>query len=118
LILCPIVYWTDANIWQFIRQNEMEYCSLYDEGFKRLGCIGCPMADKQRVAQFKRWPKYEQMWRRGFKAMFDKYKGLPKRNGEPRTMEKFNTADEWFAWWMEEENVNDTDQPDCQQYLW
>jgi hypothetical protein len=33
-------------------------------------------------------------------------------------MEKFNTADEWFAWWMEEENVNDTDQPDCQQYLW
>ena len=22
------------------------------------------------------------------------------------------------AWWMEEENINDTDQPDCQMYLW
>lgn len=60
----------------------------------------------------------ESMWRRGFKAMFDKYKGLPKKNGQPRSMEKFNSAEEWFDWWMEKENVNDTDQPDCQMYLW
>jgi len=118
LIFCPIVYWTDTDIWNFIRQNEMKYCSLYDEGFKRLGCIGCPMADKQRVAQFKRWPKYEAMWRRGFKSMFEKYKGLPKKNGQPRSMERFNSAEEWFDWWMETENVNDTDQPDCQMFLW
>ena len=117
-ILCPIVYWTNANIWQFINDNHMAYCSLYDEGFKRLGCVGCPMAHYQRAAQFKRWPKYEAMWRRGFEALFNKYKGVPKRNGQPRTMERFNTADEWFAWWMEEENVNDTDQPDCQLFLW
>lgn len=118
LIFCPIVYWTDADIWQFIRDNKMKYCSLYDEGFKRLGCVGCPMADKQRVAQFKRWPKYEAMWRRGFKAMFDKYKGLPKRNGDPRSMERFSSADEWFDWWMETDNVNDTDNADCQMFLW
>lgn len=117
-ILCPIAYWTDADVWNFIRQNEMKYCSLYDEGFKRLGCIGCPMADKQRVAQFKRWPKYEAMWRRGFQRMFDKYKGLPKKNGQPRSMEKFNSAEEWFDWWMEKENVNDTDNADCQMFLW
>lgn len=117
-IICPILYWTDENIWEFIHSNSMPYCSLYDEGFKRLGCVGCPMANKQRKSQFARWPKYEQMWRRGFKAMFDKYKGLPKKNGELRSMEIFNSADEWFDWWMEEKNVNDTDQPDCQMYLW
>lgn len=42
-ILCPIIYWSDRDIWEFIRSNKMDYCCLYDEGFKRLGCVGCPM---------------------------------------------------------------------------
>lgn len=117
-IMSPILYWTDEDVWSFIRGNEMPYCSLYDEGFKRLGCVGCPMAGKQRAAQFKRWPKYEAMWRRGFAAMHKKFKGVPKRDGEPRSIEKFSTPDEHFSFWMEEKNVNDTDNADCQMFLW
>ena len=117
-IMSPILYWTDEDVWAFIRGNEMPYCSLYDEGFKRLGCVGCPMADKQRVAQFKRWPKYEAMWRRGFAAMHRKFKGVPKKNGDPRSIEKFSTPEEHFSFWMEEQNVNDTDNADCQMFLW
>ena len=117
-ILCPIVYWTERDVWQFIRNNDMKYCCLYDEGFKRLGCVGCPMAGNQRVAQFKRWPKHEAMWRRGFKAMFDKYKGLPKKNGGERAIEKFPTVESLWDWWMEDKNVNDTDNADCQMFLW
>lgn len=41
-ILNPIIDWTDADVWQFIHENGVAYCSLYDEGFTRLGCIGCP----------------------------------------------------------------------------
>lgn len=117
-ILCPIVYWTDADVWQFIRDNNMPYCSLYDEGFKRLGCVGCPMADKQRAAQFKRWPKYELMWRRGFEALHKKYKGTPRKDGKPRSIEKFDTPQDHFNFWMETENVNDTEEADCQLFLW
>lgn len=36
-ILCPLIYWTDRDIWQFIRERHMPYCCLYDQGFKRLG---------------------------------------------------------------------------------
>lgn len=117
-ILCPIVYWTDKDVWDFTRQFNIPYCSLYDEGFKRLGCVGCPMADKQRAAQFKRWPKYEAMWRRGFAALWKKNKGVPKKNGAPRSIERYNTVDEYFDWWMETKNVNDTDNADCQMFLW
>lgn len=54
----------------------MPYCSLYDEGYKRLGCIGCPMSGSEGMARdFKRWPKYEALWRRGFAAYWEKYKG-------------------------------------------
>lgn len=42
--ICPIVYWTDDDVWEFIKERNLPYCSLYDEGFKRLGCIGCPLS--------------------------------------------------------------------------
>jgi phosphoadenosine phosphosulfate reductase len=117
-ILCPILYWTDANIWQFIRDNEMKYCSLYDEGFKRLGCVGCPMSGPTGMARdFKRWPRYEAMWKRGFKAYFDKYKGVPKRNGDPRAIEKFPTVDDLWNWWTSGK-AYEGENPDCQMWLW
>lgn len=40
----PIVDWDDEEVWEFIKGHGFAYCSLYDEGFKRLGCIGCPNA--------------------------------------------------------------------------
>jgi len=50
--------------------------------------------------------------------MWAKYKGVPKRNGEPRSIEKYQTVQEFWDWWMSDEAINDTDQPDCQMYLW
>lgn len=117
-ILCPILYWTKADIWQFIRQNNMPYCCLYDEGFERLGCIGCPMGGPTGMARdFARWPKYEQMWKRGFKRCFDKYKGVPKRNGEPRAIEKFPTVDDLWNWWVSGK-AYEGEGADCQLWLW
>ena len=117
-ILCPILYWTDADVWEFIRQQEMEYCQLYDEGFTRLGCVGCPMGGKNRLKEFERWPKYEALWKRGFKAYFDKYKGTLTRAGKERSLEKFATVDDLWNWWMSDKSVNDTDNADCQMFLW
>ena len=54
----PIIDWTDSEVWQFIQAEHIPYCSLYNEGFSRLGCIGCPLASKRaRVEEFLRWPK-------------------------------------------------------------
>lgn len=117
-ILSPILYWTERDVWQFIRDNEMPYCSLYDEGFKRLGCIGCPMSGPAGMARdFARWPKYEALWKRGFQRYFDKFKGVPKRNGDPRAIEKFPTVDALWNWWTGGK-ANEGDAPDCQGYLW
>lgn len=117
-IMCPILYWSDADIWAFIKSNNMPYCELYDQGFDRLGCVGCPVGpEKQRFAQFKRWPKYEQMWRKGFQKLWNKYKGVPKKNGGDRAIEKFSTVDELWDWWMSGKAPGG-DQPDCQMWLW
>ena len=69
-LINPIIDWTTEEVWEFIKEYEVPYCSLYDEGFKRLGCIGCPMGSKaQRLKEFERWPKYYNLYMIAFEKM-------------------------------------------------
>lgn len=64
-----VIDMTTTDIWQYIRQRSIKYCSLYDEGFSRLGCVLCPMSrDVQRHLQ--RWPRICRAWERAVKATF------------------------------------------------
>ena len=59
--VAPIVRWQDHHVWEFIQRQGLAYCCLYDEGFTRLGCIGCPMArEAGRLREFARWPGFER----------------------------------------------------------
>ena len=100
-IICPIAYWTERDVWEFHRLQTIPHCELYDEGFKRLGCVGCPLAGA--ITQRKtlaRWPKYEQAWRRATWRFWDRWHGVPKRNGEPRWFEDFGSAQGLWDWWI------------------
>lgn len=69
-ILNPIIDWTTEEVWEFIREYNIPYCSLYDEGFTRLGCIGCPMAsERTKLQQFERYPKIKQAYLRAYARM-------------------------------------------------
>lgn len=116
-ILNPILYWTDEDVWRHIKQNQLPYCRLYDEGFDRLGCIGCPMARKKRLAQFARWPRYEKAWKKGFQKLWEKYHGTLTQRGEVRAIDKMGWTcweDHW-EWWMSGEAGKEDD---CQMGLW
>ena len=65
LTVSPLYYWPDIVLWDFIRDRKMPYCKLYDEGFHRLGCVGCPMGkEKGRKKDFERWPKFKGAYAR------------------------------------------------------
>lgn len=96
----PIIEWSDADIWEFIHAHGIPYCCLYDEGFTRLGCIGCPMARKRvREKEFKRWPKYKLSYLRAFEAMLKERERRGKIDGSWRLA----TPMDIFNWWMEYE---------------
>jgi len=76
--LHPIIDWTDKEVWEYIKANNLPYCKLYDEGFKRIGCIGCPMARTEgRKKEFVRWPKFEQAWQRAFAKFWANWHNYP-----------------------------------------
>lgn len=89
----PIVDWLDEDVWEFIRTEKLPYCCLYDEGFKRLGCVGCPMAGKMREDEFRRWPQYERLYRLAIKEML----GERIAKGKPILID---SVDGVWDWWM------------------
>lgn len=72
----PIVDWEDEDVWDFLSSNGIEHCSLYDEGYTRLGCIGCPLSGRKNMERdFERWPKYKELYIRAFQKMIDNHPG-------------------------------------------
>lgn len=87
----PIIDWTTADVWTYIRERGERYCQLYDEGFRRLGCVLCPMTrDVQR--QMERWPRLCRAWERAAKAAYAR--------GGPG-YDKFADADTYWKWWLD-----------------
>jgi len=100
--LHPIIDWSDADVWEYIRERGLPYCSLYDEGFRRIGCIGCPMAGrKEREIEFARWPRYELAYRAAFGQAAAKRAHIP---DAPFTIQ-WRDGDTMWDWWMNEDRA-------------
>lgn len=71
LLISPIIYWTEQDVWEFLNDVvKVPHCSLYDEGWHRIGCIGCPMSSaKQKRIENERYPHIKRNWIRAIKAI-------------------------------------------------
>lgn len=71
LLVSPIIYWTEKDVWEFLNDVvKVPHCSLYDEGWSRIGCIGCPMSShKQKMLENARYPHVKRGWIKAIKAI-------------------------------------------------
>ena len=90
----PIIDWSDRELWDYIHAEQIDICKLYDYGFHRLGCIGCPMAGKMREIEFRRFPAYKRAYIRAFDRMLEE--GI--RDG--LCYKLWKTGEEVFEWWV------------------
>ncbi len=99
MVVNPIIDWKDSDVWEFINSEHIETCELYECGYDRVGCIGCPMAGKKRYKEFSDFPKYKQSYIRAFERMLDtrKEKGLETQ---------WETGEDVFKWWMNDDNLD------------
>jgi thioredoxin-dependent adenylylsulfate APS reductase len=42
--LNPLAEWTEDEVWDYVREREVPYHSLYDKGYKSIGCAPCTRA--------------------------------------------------------------------------
>ena len=71
LLISPVIYWTEQDVWEFLNNVvKVPHCSLYDEGWHRIGCIGCPMSShKQKMLENERYPHVKRGWIKAIKAI-------------------------------------------------
>ena len=70
LLISPIIEWTDDDVWNFLNTIGVAHCELYEQGWHRIGCIGCPMSTaKQKIIENKRWPHVKRNWIKAIKAI-------------------------------------------------
>ncbi len=95
-----IIEWTDADVWDYIGSEHLPLNPLYQCGFSRVGCIGCPMAGtKGRQKEFARYPKYQYNYILAFDRMLKERERRGKMQG---SWNMGTTGEDVFHWWMED----------------
>ena len=111
-VVNPIIDWKDEDVWDFLGAGTQVLCGeynvtcngipvnpLYDDGWCRVGCVGCPMAGKKgREAEFIRWPKYKGLYINAFDKMLLERERRGRLEGSWRNVGR---GIDVFNWWME-----------------
>ena len=100
VLVNPLINWKDEDVWRCIRENNLPINPLYECGWSRVGCIGCPHAGRYRAAEFERYPKYR-----------DRYIAIADRIVEKNKLRKGKDYDgarnglEYFKIWIENDDI-------------
>lgn len=94
-VVNPIIDWPDSEIWDFYWRECPSHNPLYNMGYNRVGCIGCPLSGKKRWKAFANFPMYQEAYIRAFDRFIA-------RKGDSAY---WKTGYDVFLWWMEDQNV-------------
>lgn len=90
----PIIDWSEDEVWEFHKIYNLPHNPLYDLGYKRVGCIGCPQKGRKgMLGDFKRFPKYKENYIKAFERML-------KAREEKGLETTWKTGEEVFNWWI------------------
>lgn len=102
-----IIDWTEQEVWEYIHKYNVPYCGLYDEGWKRIGCLMCPYAsDEQRRYEAKRYPKFAAQYERTFDRM------IQHRREKGMNVENWNDGKSCFDWWINSYRDKESNEPE------
>lgn len=97
----PILDWTEDDVWEFLHHYGCRSNPLYQCGFSRIGCVGCPLAGKKhQVRNFKRYPKYYEVYIRAFDRMV---KALEEKGNKKNL--SWTDGEVVMHWWIHDERI-------------
>lgn len=93
----PLLEWTDDDIWSYIHSNGLRCNPLYEMGYRRVGCIGCPLAGRRtQLKEFRDFPTYRRAYIRAFQKLVE----ARKETYPLRPYRAWRTGDDVFSWWV------------------
>lgn len=100
-MLNPIIDWSNADVWEFLQHHGCSSNPLYQCGYKRVGCIGCPMAGGKKMEEdFTRYPKYKAAYIRAFDRML-----LARQENGLVVDERWRNGQGVYDWWVSDRRI-------------
>jgi len=93
-----VIDWAEEDIWEFIKSQNIPYCKLYDEGWKRIGCLFCPMSGPRRKMEIERYPKFRKAFELNFEKLYQK-----RKEAGAKSISRWGSGKEMFEWWINED---------------
>lgn len=111
VVVNPIYEFSELDIWKYIAINGVDVCELYERGYRRVGCIGCPFAGREtREKEFDDFPAYKKMYIHAFDRMLCEMD----KHGKDRT---WKSGQEVFDFWISGESATKPKQMSIQDYI-
>lgn len=88
VLLNPILEWTKREVFEFLKDREIEVSGLY-QSQDRIGCIGCPMSPKTMRRDFRNYPNNKRAYINTVQKLMD-IKGK---------YSEFESAEDVVNWW-------------------
>lgn len=102
IIVNPIYEWEDYEVWDYIHENNVKYNDLYNMGYKRVGCILCPLARKsEKLRDIETFPKYKERYIKAFDKMLE----ARKLAGKDEEYGEWSNGEGVFRWWIQDTTI-------------
>ena len=98
MVCNPIIDWETSEVYDYLEESHIKLNPLYSMGFSRVGCVGCPMAQRYHYRDFSFFPKYRDLYVKAFDKM------LIARREAGLTESKFSlpweSGEDVMRWWI------------------
>lgn len=97
MMVSPLYYWSEADVWDYIHDNNLHYPELYDQGWSRVGCMFCPMSRVgEKKLELQKYPKVAEKFIDSIDFIVKEYGYADKYTDDPV---------EIFHWWISNKSM-------------
>lgn len=98
MIISPILEWTEAEIWEYIKENNLKFPELYKKQ-DRIGCVLCPLQNQRKmIRDLRDYPKFAK----AYEDACNKY--LENQLNKGKKVDFIDGRD-MLSWWISSQSV-------------
>lgn len=98
-IINPIIDWSLSDVWKIIHKYNLPYNPLYNSGYLRVGCVGCPMSNNGK--ELEKNPKFKQMYIHAAARYIERQKSKGRKT--------WDNAEQYYLWWIGQTKADKSD---------
>lgn len=113
-VINAIYDWSDADVWDFLNGMKYKHNPMYDMGYTRVGCVGCPLATyRMKIKEFNDFPTFKEHYIKAFDEMLK----TNRERDDRWENKKWKSGKDVFDWWIEKDRYETRGQMSIVDYM-